>query len=189
MAKKISLVVLGLALIYLGRASGPQDSRERVMALESEIQQLRQRNQALEKQLAEATKPAEVKPAVAEPLAAPPAPVPAPAPDPYARILDRPAPGRESCSFATINSHTKLAVGLVWNSRRGENFVGDLPAGSIVEILSTDLLRWTDYPDEHAVYVYVVEAPAAPQIENQKGYIELKRINQKSCNLGAEFEK
>ncbi len=104
------------------------------------------------------------------------------------RIVDVPPPGSPVCLFATINSTTQLSHNLTWDTIRGGTYVGELPAGSIVEILYGSLYIWKDYPDEHALYVKVVESPS-PSIVGQVGYIELRRINFKRCNLGAEFEK
>jgi hypothetical protein len=105
------------------------------------------------------------------------------------RVVDRPPPDSTTCTFATINSTTKLASTLTWNPSDGGTYVGDLPMGSIVEILTSTLYIWNDYPDEHGLYVRVVESPKSPQMENQTGYIEMKRIGYKRCNLGVEFDK
>jgi hypothetical protein len=106
-----------------------------------------------------------------------------------ARIVDRPPPNHPSCIYATTNAVTKLARTLTWDPSIGGSYAGDLPAKSVVEILSSSLYIWNDYPDEHALYVKVIESPSAPQMEYQSGYIELRRINHKRCNLGAEFDK
>lgn len=108
---------------------------------------------------------------------------------PQGRIVDVPTASSQSCEYATINSNTQLSNSLTWDVNNGGSFVGDLPKGTIVEIASSTLSLWNDYPNEHAVYVKVAEAPAARAMEGQRGYIELRRINHKKCNLGSEFEQ
>lgn len=190
---KKALLAGGFLLLafFLWRGKSQEYLREReeqaaiIERLERENGRLRARIAGLEADLK--TKPAN--------QTTPPPANPTPQPIPQTqqnvgtqRIVDVPPPGSPVCTFATINSTTQLAYNLTWDTIRGGTYVGELPAGSIIEILYGNLYIWNDYPDEHALYVKVVESPTS-DIIGKIGYIELRRINFRRCNLGAEYEK
>lgn len=104
--------------------------------------------------------------------------------------VDVPNPHTGSCRMATITTSGQLASSMTWLPENGGEHLGYLPAGTVVEVLSQDPLVWTDFPNEHGLYVQVVEAPEeAREVLRLTGYIELSRINFKHCNLGAQFER
>jgi hypothetical protein len=183
----ISLSLLAVVLGLLHKNSRQTEKLREELTLE--IQTLERENKRLREQLkkSEVKKPdSGVAPRAGE----------VKAPEVYrpiqnsvpSRIIDIPPPNSPVCAFATIKTTTKLAANLTWDVMRGGTYVGDLPAGTIVEILYANLYLWDDYPDEHALYVRVVES-SIPSMLGQIGYIELRRIDFKKCNLGADYEK
>jgi len=185
-----TVFVLGL-LVIMGLVYRETVSREEKAAagFGADIERLTKENRKLRARIGELEAATRPKPADAPvPLPAQPAPAvekPKAAPS---RIVDVPPPNSPICQFATINSATRLAYNLTWDELRGGTYVGDLPAGSIVEILYPNTYIWNDYPDEHALYVKVVESTARA-IEGQIGYIEMRRIGFKQCNIGVDYEK
>lgn len=93
------------------------------------------------------------------------------------------------CEVTKIISEGKLAATLTWDPAKGGEFIGDLPVGTEVEIISKELYRWNDYPHEHGLYIRVSSAPMNPSIEEHVGFIELIRIDHKRCQIGAELDR
>ena len=188
----VSACALMVVYYYNGARSSNNTDRE---ALEQTIQSHEIRIRKLEELVARLEKQPQTggiqlakNPQHTEPIQ-PPAAKPIAKTEAPGRVVDMPSGGTSSCEFATINAHTQLAASLTWNTTNGGIFVGNLPKGSIVEIVTTTIYTWDDYPNEHALYVKVVEAPAARELEGQSGYIEMRRINHKRCNLGPEFDQ
>lgn len=178
---------LVMGFVYRGAVSREKQSAAEFTAT---IDRLEAENRRLQARVRDLEAAAKAKPAAPAPA------VPAPAPagekpkyeSPPVRIVDVPPPNSPICNFATILNSTQLAHNLTWDASRGGTYVGGIPAGSIVEILYPNTYIWNDYPDEHALYVKVVESSAKPMI-GQIGYIEMRRINFKQCNIGVDFEK
>jgi hypothetical protein len=178
-------VMIGVYFIATQNRGNDEKLSEAIRLQDQKIMELEDRVSHLEEEL----KPTQAIPPIQQTVSTTPKPILNQPTEPQGLVIDVPTANSSSCEYARINSDTKLSSSLTWNIGEGGSFIGDLPKGTVVEITTTTLYIWNDYPNEHALYVKVAEAPTARQMVGQTGYIELKRINHKRCNLGVEFEQ
>ncbi len=192
------LILIIPVLMILYHFKKTADLQTLIDQSDAQIAKIEEDLEACQKNLGEARKRCAEKSEIAKPPQPPPALAAPIAQDsnfdqpPAASseiFVDQISTDTGTCQLATVNSDTQLAESLTWSLEKGGQFVGELPAGSIVEVSAREMHVWNDFPNEHGLFVRVRSAPRNPKIENQTGYMEMRRINFKNCNIGSEFSQ